>query len=235
MSDYTLEQLTRIENARKKARLFGFESHFNLIEQYNPSNDAPYHNWFHTCCMVDNCVDAAIYHGMNFRDIHLLGVSALYHDANHSMGYETDDRNIERALKFLGSPNSLTPLDLGQVRACIQVTQFPYVLEPLTLDQKIIRDCDLLQILEPDWFDHVVLGLQAEFENSGRSVSLKDMLEGQLKFMDSHINPDDMYTEWASNQLNTLYRPDQGSLVIGYFSICHYRKYQINKKLEELG
>jgi hypothetical protein len=90
-------------------------------------------------------------------------------------------------------------MDLNQMLETVRVTQYPFIHTPKTIEQKIIRDADLMQILEPEWFDHVILGLQAEFKAGGKDYTLEEMLKGQLAFLKEHI-PHNLFTQWAKNK-----------------------------------
>lgn len=189
--------MSRYDQARELAAKFGFSREYEWVKNWNPSNNLPYHNWFHTCCMVCNCLEAADHYALPFRDHYLLGVSALFHDFNHSGGRETDDKNVSLAIRSFEFFKDYIELDRLQVAATIKITQYPYVDTPVTIEQKIIRDADLMQILEPEWFDHIILGLREEFKNGGREYSVLDMLKGQLTF----ISGSEFHTDWGKSKM----------------------------------
>jgi len=192
--------MNRYEQARDLANYFEFYPFFQLADDQMLSRDLPYHNWFHTCCMICNCIEGAQAHDLSFRECHLIGLSALFHDFNHSGGKKIDAENINVAISNLLSvvPQQLgyNFLDVYQMRETIRVTQYPFIYTPKTIEQKIIRDVDLMQILEPEWYEHVILGLQAEFKRGGRDYSHRQMLTGQLDFLDKHI-PNELFTSWG--------------------------------------
>lgn len=137
----------------------------------NKSNLAPYHNLSHMLTVMKHCYDACEYmHMLDDEDdyIELLLVVALFHDYNHSMGRRTDDFNVAQAK--LGLSNFLTENDIEMpqytsfMEGVLDATQYPYIIESdkLNIYQQIIRDADLLQIAEPDWIPHVILGLCEE-------------------------------------------------------------------------
>ena len=198
----------RFDQAAQLAQDFEFDILFDKVRLYNPSNTLPYHNWFHTCCMICNCIEGAQFYNLSFRECHLIGVSALFHDFNHSGGRTSDAENITRAIEgFRSFNNHHATLDGYQIEHTIQVTQYPFVHEPKTLEQMIIRDADLMQILEPEWFEHVIIGLQNEFRHGGKIYSLDEMLKGQVIFLDEHI-PNNLFTGWARRKFD----PELGSV-----------------------
>jgi hypothetical protein len=118
----------------------------------------------------------------------------------------SDDQNIMRAVQAWWDNNKtsipLSQLDQYQVEACIRVTEYPFVKETNTIEQKIIRDADLMQMLEPEWYDHVILGLQAEFKARGINYSLQQILYGNIEFLMKHI-PAGLFTVWAKEKFCT--------------------------------
>lgn len=198
--------MDRYEQARELAKMFGFIRLFDEVSKVNPSNDLPYHNWFHTCCMICNCMEGALHYNLSYSECHLLGVAALFHDFDHTGGREHDSINIHRALASLNIYVEGSNLELKHIRACISVTQFPFDIEPVTIEQKIIRDADLMQILEPEWYEHVILGLQAEMSIKNGPISTQDMLAGQVNFLFDHV-PSKLFTEWAKQKFESdVYR-----------------------------
>lgn len=197
--------MNRYEQARELAHNFGFDFQFDMADMEMASKDLPYHNWFHTCCMICNCIEGAQFYNLDFRQCHLIGLSALFHDFNHSGGRKSDAENINVAVSNLRSvTETYSPMDLHQMLETIRVTQYPFVHTPKTIEQKIIRDADLMQILEPEWYEHVILGLQAEFKAGGKNYSLNEMLKGQMTFLDEHI-PTNLFTQWAKDKFDTRF------------------------------
>jgi hypothetical protein len=193
----------RYDQAEQLSKDFGFNTMFEKVRLNNFSNTLPYHNWFHTCCMVCNCIEGAQYYNLDFRQCYLIGVSALFHDFNHSGGRSTDAENIEVAVKgFQDFGYGTVELDNLQIEHTIRVTQYPFIHTPKTIEQKIIRDADLMQVLEPEWFEHIILGLQLEFLNGGKSFTEQEMLKGQMVFLSEHI-PHNLFTEWAKSKFAT--------------------------------
>jgi hypothetical protein len=197
--------MSRIDQARGLAHDFGFDWLFDYADLEMTSCDLPYHNWFHTCCMICNCIEGAQYYNLDFRQCHLIGVAALFHDFNHSGGTKTDHQNINIAVANLREAAiNYNPMDLNQMVETIRVTQYPFIHTPKTIEQKIIRDADLMQVLEPEWYEHVILGLQAEFKAGGKDYTLEEMLQGQMVFLQEHI-PTGLFTDWAIGKFMSPY------------------------------
>ncbi len=153
----------------------------------NKSNLAPYHNLSHMLTVMKHCYDACEYmHMLDDEDdyIELLLVVALFHDYNHSMGRRDDGFNVAQAK--LGLSQFLTDMDIeipqytSFMEGLLDATQYPYIIESdkLNIYQQIIRDADLLQMVEPDWISHVILGLCEEMH-----YPLDALMIGERKFL----------------------------------------------------
>ena len=99
----------------------------------------PYHHVTHTQSVCANAIEGFLYEFINgdlsdstisaesvFKSLQVLVIAALYHDAGHSLGAETDTENVKRAITFyLGSKGSE-----GEHDACaellIAATEFPH-------------------------------------------------------------------------------------------------------------
>lgn len=160
---------------------------FNFIVKNNKSNLAPYHNLNHMLAVVKHCHDAMEY--MNMLDdindyVEVFLLSALFHDYNHSMGRRDDSFNVSEAKKgleeFINKEAPSLIYYLKFMNNVIDATQYPYIIEEKDLNvyQEIIRDADLMQILEPDWITHVILGLCEEMH-----YPLKDLMVGERNFL----------------------------------------------------
>jgi hypothetical protein len=158
---------------------------FKYILENNKSNSAPYHSLMHMLYVTKNLYMACIYYkydknlAKNYVSILLAG---LFHDMNHSMGKEKDDYNIKQAIKAFNDFYDRNPdpkINKELVENMIYATQYPYVIDEkdLSLEQKIIRDADLLMGKEDNWFDTIFIGLGTEM-----NVDYKDLAEGNIKF-----------------------------------------------------
>lgn len=152
----------------------------------------PYHNWYHTLCMIENVIEGAKYHDLPFRSMKHLAIAALFHDYDHSGGYNADNLNIKEALRSLAwqlNDVGYHEQDIDEISRIIKATEYPYVIECLSIEQKIIRDADLMQGLRPDWKAMLIDGLGEEMSiRLDKKLTMEEMLEGQLKFI-TDIDP----------------------------------------------
>ncbi len=179
---------------------------YDMVDLYdwfvknNQSNDLPYHNLFHAQCMVENCYDGAQYHNLPFDATRQILCAALFHDFNHSGGKEEDMENIYHAI--LGVQRCAIELDQpladipDMVIECIRCTEYPFVYESFTIEQRIIRDADLMQFRFGNWKDVLDNRLRAEMEvKIGKPITQQEMYDGNQAFWRKvHF-----YTDWGKH------------------------------------
>ena len=151
----------------------------------NKSNKIPYHNLWHTLCMVRYCNEGALFEGLNNEDRIDLLIAALIHDMNHSGGCMSDEDNVRIAKESGYKLYSKTDVFKDEedfekrVGRIVNATQYPYVIPSDELDkqQQIIRDADLMQSIESTWFTHTTCGLCSEMD-----VDIEDFFDMQIDF-----------------------------------------------------
>lgn len=171
---------------------------FKYIVSKNKSNLAPYHNFNHMMLVTQQ-----IYNGFQNSNEKLpywnLLLAGMFHDMNHTMGGETDEINVKLACmalkdwwKYSGSKIDISfmEVDINEIINIIKATQYPYVIndEDLTRPQQLIRDCDLLIVMQSNWFQNL-LGLNDE-------MSVNDINLVLSKSIDFYNNVT-MRTDWA--------------------------------------
>lgn len=186
----------KIEQARKIWNDDCNYSHkeFDEVMHSKSLTENPYHNAYHTACMIVNAAEAFNWYwnrqGEKLTNPNALIRACLYHDVGHTAGKHPDSINIVIATTtFLNS----RPNDFETVKI-IQVTEFPFIREPVSLEEKIIRDCDLMQMLEPDWLEQIFVGLYTELLNHPKFTDLtpEKFIQMQITFLESAL----FYTEW---------------------------------------
>lgn len=159
---------------------------FPRFLETNTSNQAPYHNLWHSLCMVKFCNEGADFHGIKDREKTDLLIAALIHDYCHSQGENTDIQNVRTAIDrgwyLYEDTDIFYDLEDYDIRVgdIIRATQYPYVIpaDELDLQQSIIRDADIMQSFENTWFAHTTFGLHKELK-----IDLKEFLPMQVDFM----------------------------------------------------
>lgn len=174
---------------------YNLQDFYEYFSRNNISNDLPYHNRIHTETMIKNVYDGASYYNLNIVETKELVIAALFHDFNHSGGKLTDKENINLVLTELDKISDMFAkhdIELQKIKDMVYITEFPFVHFPKTLQQKIIRDSDLMQSFST--LEMVINGLAEELTHKfGKKLSKKEMCDGQIKFMEESI----FYTSWG--------------------------------------
>ena len=160
---------------------------FSKFLEMNTSNNAPYHNLWHTLCMVKFCYEGAKSEELSEDKTTNLLIAALIHDMCHSQGEKSDKENVDRAheegrrlyldTKFVKGGIFGFKASVGNI---IRATEYPYVIpeEKLSHQQAIIRDADLFQSFENTWFTHTTMGLATELK-----IDLKTFVPLGIEFI----------------------------------------------------
>lgn len=187
-----------------------YQKAFKWICENSTSKALPYHNMEHTLVVFKNCYEASNYYKLDeiygdYVETELC-LAALFHDMNHS-GSGPDDENIEMAIESFenfisevgGDINEdLNPQSVNNIKSLIKLTKFPHeddeISAGITIQQKIMRDSDMMSAVEENWLQTTIFGLGEEF----KSESTLHQINNQIKFMLSNK----LYTEWAKEKWN---------------------------------
>lgn len=178
--------------ARTEAHLYlaknGLNHALAYVQIENPSNKVPYHNLDHCLTVVKWSGRLAGMCQLSVDEEKALILAAIFHDFDHTAGAAEDDINIQRAIAGLQRFGEIHRVDEELLKLAIeniQVTQFPFIYTPQTVAQKIIRDADLLQSLEPNRAEVLIDGLRKELEvKFKRKITRGEFCENQVKFLD---------------------------------------------------
>lgn len=173
--------------------------HEVFLSQYK---GAEYHDWYHTCCMIVNCASGLRFlfeeeakkpfderkYTITKEIFNTVLLAAAFHDIGHTGGRESDAYNVSRAVTiatefYRAARFTERMVDKDLMIRLIQVTQFPFVHKPATDYEMIIRDADLLQILEPTWFEVIYKNLYKEISRSRANISFAQFCQGQKDFL----------------------------------------------------
>lgn len=178
--------------ARTEAHLYlaknGLNHALAYVQIENPSNKVPYHNMDHMLTVTKWCGRLGSMCSLTALEEKGLILAAIFHDFDHTAGKEDDNVNIQRALAGLRRFAEIHRVDeelLALAVENITVTQFPFIHEPKTVAQKIIRDADLLQSLEVNREEVLVDGLRKELEvKFKRKITRGEFCENQVSFLE---------------------------------------------------
>lgn len=170
--------------------------HINLgniieyIETHNKSNNIPYHNLDHLIGVTMwsgrlAAIEGSLYH----PETKALLLAAMFHDFNHSSGRNKDSWNIKQAtdaLEIYCKNNKISSSVMLEAYYCIKTTEFPFIRDPETDQENIIRDADLLYGLSIDYESIIVDGLRKEIEISSNSqIDRAEFAKKNKEFRDS--------------------------------------------------
>lgn len=153
----------------------GLHQYFNDITTKNPSHDLPYHNATHIAAVVTLCYEGAHYLNLTYYSLRTLLIAASLHDYGHSGGLRTDSENINIAVNKVHSHKE-DAVRFKEVENIIRCTEFPYVLNPVTDSENIMRDADLMMpYLERETRLRLFKGLKQEtkFQGSWKEFASK--------------------------------------------------------------
>lgn len=188
------------EALEKLIFMFDLQGIYDYYLSYNVALKAPYHNHYHVTCMVANCYEAARFEDLSEEDTRRLLIAALFHDFDHTAGKYDDMVNIKIAsvtIAALKGAGLLQAADEEVIRGLILVTQYPFVHEPQSVMQRIIRDADLMQPYEEDNVKLVkqYLGLKKEVETKlGHQITTAEYVAGLERFFKEEVT---WYTSWG--------------------------------------
>jgi len=163
-------------------KFYQLENYFNILLKHNLSNDAPYHNLYHTLCVMENaslCLTHEEENKFTKEQRRNTLIASLFHDFNHSKGKDSDDINVQTAIDSFLKYSLETEENNNFIIDIIKATQYPYVIneEILTIFQKIIRDADLLQLFRENYIQQNIIGLSTEMNKP-----IEEFLNSSLSF-----------------------------------------------------
>jgi len=198
--------------ALRACQVAGLEPFFHFFDEYNPSLLAPYHNAYHTYCLVLNCFEGAFYERLFDDNRRILILAGLFHDFDHTEGREEDKVNIRKAIFGLSTAKKyarnnhcfITDEEFEVACELIRVTKYPYDREPETPLERIIRDADLMQPYEedPTVLRKQFLGLKAEIEVRRPVMTNEEFGNGLHAWYIEHAH---FYSLWGKEKQHKLH------------------------------
>lgn len=156
----------------------------NYVIKNSNSLYSPYHNLNHNVTVTVFSYILGKAEKLSESEIKELLITSIFHDFNHSAGKKKDKENIKEAKKgirdFVKKNN--VKINLEKVFKILEASEYPYVIKDkdLTLQQKIIRDADLLQLMEYNRLQFNIIGMAKE-----ANVDIKKWLDIQTSFVEN--------------------------------------------------
>ena len=183
--------LIRAKHLAKELKL---EKEFEYFNNYNKAAGLYYHNRYHSCWMMSKVDRLAEAYVTSLESKTALVLAAMFHDFNHSGGIVSDEINIDNALKGLNVAcyDAFTKHEIrDHAMRLIRVTEFPFVHKPETIEEKIIRDADILQGCTDHYQKTIYIDLYMELLVKNPGMTLIEYRKGQQKFLEGA----EMFTE----------------------------------------
>lgn len=183
---------------------------FKYISLKSKSNNLPYHNIDHLVMVFNNAYSSANYYKLDEtvrpNAIKELCLSALFHDTNHSGGELSDSENVENSKNFfkefwLEYNGELSDEDKEMEEMILDIissTEYPHKDMDLSIQHKLIRDCDMMSFNQDNHTYSTIYGLGTEF-----GVDVKTQVKNQILF--TLTLRDKLYTDWAKSKLENKY------------------------------
>lgn len=156
-----------------------------------------YHDWYHTCCVITGCADALRWifskpmdslNADEARQANSLLMAAVFHDLAHAGVGVPDSTNVSRSMEMASAfieNHDVYSVCRDLVLDCIECTAYPFVRDPVNELQATLRDSDLLQILEPTWFEDIYCHMYAEFRVCSPDLAFRTFCENESSFLRS--------------------------------------------------
>ena len=164
-----------------------------FLSQYNKKQK--YHDWYHICLVINNLCEGIKFNqkngtlNMKKNQINAILIAAAFHDVGHRGVLVPDSVNISKSVviseEFISKHklNKNEDIDEFLLYDCIQSTQYPYSKEPNCELHAILRDADLLQILEKTWFEDIYIHMYEEFLDKNPKLDFKEFCVNEKKFI----------------------------------------------------
>lgn len=217
-------------------KIYGVDSAelFDRIHQCFEANSLqrPYHDWYHTCCVVEGTIQGLRYFlrgslrelsETQQKEVNSTILAAAFHDVGHTGVKEPDIVNVSRSImiahRFMvdGGMNQTVGVDVPLLLETLQCTQYPYKRDPLNEYQAILRDADLLQVLEPTWFDDLYINMYQEFLEGSPTLGFEQFCLNEMNFIKGAI----FYSQWYRDEKHGAFLDTAVSRVEkAYAAVC---------------
>lgn len=151
------------------------------LEQELPESLA-YHNAHHTEFVVEKAKMLANYENIIGRDLELIKIAALYHDAGFLLNHK-DHENLGCQIASRDLEGILTSEELGKVCGMITATKVPQ--RPRNLLENIVADADLYYLGTSNYKKYSQK-LFLELKHFNPTINEEKWLKIQIDFLTSH-------------------------------------------------
>lgn len=158
---------------------------YEYVQRAQFETGLPYHNTEHCIRVAHRCLELCAAGGWRLRhEISMVMCAALFHDFGHT-GKRPDSINIDIAVEGMRNAKPVQDYysapSIEEIAETIRCTEFApegFPVAPTTYIQRVIRDADLMESMEPHCIDYVVMALAEEM-----GVTVEEAIPKQIEFM----------------------------------------------------
>lgn len=212
------------------------------VERYIQEEVDPtfvYHNFQHTCAVVEAARELADHYDVNEGDRLAIILAAWFHDVGYSGGWEDhEERSLSIALKWL-SEQGVDDADLiANISGAIRATHMD--AKPQTFLEEIVADADLSHLGDLSYWDRCGRVRQEFALTRGMIMSDQEWIDFELNFMLTHEYHTEaareMFGDRKSKHVKQLYKrkkalfPDQTPTNLEELELAKKKKKKVKKK-----
>jgi hypothetical protein len=143
-----------------------------------------YHNYAHTCEVVETVKELALKLNLSEEDIEILVLAAFFHDTGHIEKWEDhEERSVALCRNFLSQYDYPEP-KLKKITSCIYATRFSQ--KPENTLEEIIKDADLAHIGKKSFNSKSELLRLEIFNTKGKKFEDIEWININLDFISKH-------------------------------------------------
>jgi predicted metal-dependent HD superfamily phosphohydrolase len=201
-----------------EALLHDVEAHVENYIQDEIDANFVYHNFQHTCAVVEAANELAEHYDVIAEDRLAITLAAWFHDTGYSEGWEDhEERSVANAIAFLTKYEVTDEALIKNISGCIRATQMPQ--QPRSFLEEIVADADLSHLGDLSYWDRCGRVRQEFAVTRNMIMSDQEWIDFELGFMLNHEYHTEaareLFGERKSKHVKQLYKrkkalfPDQ--------------------------
>ena len=198
--------------------LLDVEAHVEQYIQEQVGAQFVYHNFQHTCAVVEAVIELADHYELNDQERLAVTVAAWFHDTGYSEGWKDhEERGVTNATAYLRERGVTDEAFLTTVAGCIRATKMPQ--QPGNFLEEIVADADLSHLGDLSYWDRCGRVRQEFALTRDMIMSDQEWIDFELGFMLNHEYHTEaareLFGERKSKHVKQLYKrkkalyPDQ--------------------------
>ena len=222
----------------QKQLLEDVEAHVESFIQDEVDPKFVYHNFQHTCAVVDAARELAEHYEVSPHEKLAIVLAAWFHDTGYSAGWrDHEERGIDNARRFLRSHGVDDQPLMDTITGAIRATKMPQ--QPTSFIEEIVADADLSHLGELSYWDRCGRVRQEFALTRDMVMSDQEWIDFELGFMLNHEfhteAARELFGERKSKHVKQLYKrkkalyPDQTPTNLEELEEAKKKKKQLKK------